>query len=158
MPEIITPDTTSSCPLCGGLDWDVISDVPETFVYLLGGWAMTRFAKAECRNVLCRHIVECDGIEEGLLRASDKLAFSHEVLNDWDHQTLRGVRWWTFLLTLLERYQGLTWQEKELRLQRDYRIFQQATFDYIRLQDIHEDEMCACGGTHVVGKLFSASK
>ena len=140
------------------LGWEVISDVPETFVYLLRGWAMTIFAKAECKNELCRHIIECDGIEEGLLRASDKLAFSHEVLNDWDHQTLRGVRWWTFHLTLLERYQGRTWEEYELHLKRDYKPFQQATFDYIKLQYIPEEEMCACGGMRVVGELFSASK
>lgn len=124
-------------------------------MYLLGGSTVTKFAVARCRSESCTRVIECDGFEEGLLRANATLAFTHEVLNDWSQQTLSGVKWYTYLLRLLARCTTLSVEEKRQRLNRDYKAFQQSTFDYIALQNIPEDgEACNCGGKRIVGESF----
>ena len=125
----------------------------KTTVFLPAALVETEIATASCQTAGCNSTLTVDGIEEGLLRFSRELAFSHELLRQWEHRTSQGVKFWTFWRDTLLQYEGVPQERKAKLFEANRKNFQAACLAWIHLQRVDYNQgACGCGAKHLISE------
>jgi hypothetical protein len=103
--ECCQPDLSQPCAKCSAVSWELLSKV-SCLVFLRGAAVRTEFATFSCSAPGCDGVLEAGGIEFGLLRKTQQLAFGHDLLYPWADavSSHRSVPFHGFWLETLKAY------------------------------------------------------
>lgn len=79
--QIVDP-AAHCCKICNGANWGPAT-LESSLVFLPAAVIQVQFEQRRCMRQDCSGMLTVDGGEYSLLRYTDKLAFSHELLYDW---------------------------------------------------------------------------
>lgn len=73
-----------------------IAAAADCEVFFPSSVALSKFPAAACGTHGCAGSLTADGKAYGVLRKTERIAFSHMVLFQWMHKTTAsGIPWWT---------------------------------------------------------------
>lgn len=138
----VAGEDDTPCSSCHAVNWGVEQTGPACQVVLSSAVVETRFTSRQCQGHLedgseCPGQLTADGKEFGVLRATDQLAFGHDLLYHWSDRLAAGYSdtWHAHWLLTILKDKSLTRPQQD-QLWRRKGAWSNATLDFIQLQMI----------------------
>ena len=159
----VVGETITHCNRCHNLDWGDEEYGPSCQVVLRAAVLSTSFTHRQCRCTLadgsaCPGLLVVDGKEYGLLRATEYIAFGHELLYHWSDRLAAGQSdtWSTsWLLTIMGDKTLNLGEQQDLWKRKG--IWANATLDFLQLmnRDYHAGFSCNCWQGAALGGMIA---
>ena len=120
------------------------SSLIESLVFLPAACVKVSFGCPKCSH--CQWSTpKLDGYEFGVLRKTETIAFSYELLYAWTYKHRHGgIPWHSSWRDTVEKYEAATVQNKIYYFRNFKKHFREATFDFIQLQNIDYSAAFQC--------------
>ena len=145
-------DQLPACPACQQHMWGE-PQWQQSQVILPAAVVQTAFEARSCtapiagEERVCGYLQQVDGHAHGLLRQTQDLSFSHEVLFQWAERfCIDSADTWTAAWKhLISKAKGLNLEQQRRLFDSHRQHFMDATMDFIQLQNLDYSSAFSCG-------------